>query len=666
MMCKNGILNKSICGVIIGVLASVSNAPAANVVQRDTVTSGSRVSTTRPTMAARRMPTMTTNVTTSETSTSTTPAETEKTETVVEEVVEESSVENKSSQFGSSLSSKSTSEHDAAAATLAELVRAQRAALDARDANAVAAAMATDLSGNGESTCDTVLRECMIQKCGANFGKCFADTDTTFFDKMDTCRRTTNCTGHEYQLFSVEIKADRDLNAKLATYNATIDCGNSYDDCIVSQCGTTYSKCIGKSAGDTAIAKCDSIAKSCIEYDSGLAMRAMAVFGELRQGAERQIAADELKLYDLREEMRSLCTRLGAMFDERSLDCVYTVNFRAGDESTLYASKKLYAGSTFDCTPNWFGIDVTTFRENAFRATREQSSASSALLGSGLGVATGALTSGAVGRAIDRHTADRALDKALAECMQYYTESECRAKIKTTKPAKTDDTKPTGNALQDLSSKLNQEVVKSVEDDLKAQSKADMDELQKQLDQEQKDFIDQINLSETDFKAQQLAIVNGNNTGTTVLNSNAITESINTGTKPADTAAETTEGKDKKILKDVKTKAGKQNVNFSSSQESTIAAFIRESLNEISDVDLYRVERPKGQEDHILIWLHYLDWKHESSEESYKKYAAKCASIGNKICPNGLANCAIDDIGYLDGQDENGQYHPGCEIQLKI
>ena len=84
------------------------------------------------------------------------------------------------------------------------------------------------------------------------------------------------------------------------------------------------------------------------------------------------------------------------MFDERSLDCVYTVNFYAGNDSTLYASKKAYAGGTFECTPNWFGVDVTTFKENAYRLTREQTSASSAMLGSGVGVAVGAVTSGVV------------------------------------------------------------------------------------------------------------------------------------------------------------------------------------------------------------------------------------------------------------------------------
>lgn len=423
------ILNGNICGALIMVLASMSNATAANVVARPTTnTAESRVSATRPTQAAARMPTMTISASPS-TSTSTTPTETAEPEPVAP--VETVTVENKSSVFGSSLSAQSASQTDTAALNLAELVRAQRAALDAADAAAVVNAVPTLSAGNGENTCDTMLRECMIQRCGSNFAKCALDTDTTFGDKLDTCRRTTNCTDREYQLFANEIKSDRDFNATIANYNATIDCGNNYDSCIVAQCGATYSKCIGKSTGDAAIKKCESIAKSCIEYDSGLAMRAMAVFGELRQGAERQIAADEQKLYSLREQMRTVCTRLGAMFDERSLDCVYTVNFRAGDDATLFASKKLYAGSVFDCTPNWFGIDVTTYRENAFRATRAQTSASGAMLGSGLGQAAGAFTSGAIDRAVARFNAENALDDAINECIDAYGADapQCQAKI---------------------------------------------------------------------------------------------------------------------------------------------------------------------------------------------------------------------------------------------
>ena len=113
--------------------------------------------------------------------------------------------------------------------------------------------------------------------------------------------------------------------------------------------------------------------------------------------------------------MGAACKTLGAMFDERTLDCVYTVNFYAGDKSTLFASKKAYAGSTFNCDQNWFGIDVTTFKENAYRLTRSQTAASSAMLGSGVGTAVGSITSGALNRALDRQKAEKALKKAKDE-----------------------------------------------------------------------------------------------------------------------------------------------------------------------------------------------------------------------------------------------------------
>ena len=163
------------------------------------------------------------------------------------------------------------------------------------------------------------------------------------------------------------------------------------------------------------IAKCETIAKNCTEQDSGLASRAMQVFANLRVDAEEQVQRDEERLYELRDEMIAQCQTLGATFDERTFSCVYTVNFYAGDDGTLYASKKAYAGASFDCTPNWFGIDITTFMENAYRLTRSQTSASAAMLGSGLGVAAGAITSGAIDRAIDRQKAERAVKDAEKE-----------------------------------------------------------------------------------------------------------------------------------------------------------------------------------------------------------------------------------------------------------
>lgn len=322
-------------------------------------------------------------------------------------------ITNKSSQFDSVLSETGANITSGGADdTLIRMIRAQRAALDASDALNTVQTKQTA----GGSTCDRALRECMTNKCGKNFTKCLGDGDTTWGDKVDACRHDTTCTGGEYAKLTPEIKADRDFYAKMASYNAVIDCGNHYNSCIEEQCGTTFNKCLGKAAGDAAIAKCAPIAKECTKQDSGLAARTVNVFGTLRQNAEKKVSEDMKRLTAMRDEMRSICSRLGATLDERSFNCVFSVEFWAGEGTEHpYASKKVYAGNTFDCTPDWFGVDVTTFKENAQRATRAQEAASSAMLGAGLGVAAGALSSGAIDRAIDTKKAKDEMDAAECE-----------------------------------------------------------------------------------------------------------------------------------------------------------------------------------------------------------------------------------------------------------
>ncbi len=332
-------------------------------------------------------------------------------------MVSRTSVENKASQFDSILgdASESNSAGNAAANTeLAEMIRRQRAALDAADATATAKNVAAAAKVGGRNACDNGLRACISEKCGKDFTKCAADGDTDFGIKMDACRTKTECTGEEFRIFSNEIKADRDLNAQMALYNKTLECGNNYNACIIEQCGgTKYTKCLGKSGGDAAIDKCKKIADDCRQSDTGLASRTGEVFAALRQDAEVIVKQDEQRLYDMRDAMRTQCGYLGALFDERTFDCVYTVEFWAGTDNNFpTASKKAYAGSSFSCDQNWFGIDVTTFKENAYRFTRSETSATSALMGAGVGVGVGAITSGAINRAIDTKKAKNALDKA--------------------------------------------------------------------------------------------------------------------------------------------------------------------------------------------------------------------------------------------------------------
>ena len=317
-------------------------------------------------------------------------------------------VQNKASKFDDILDEVGTNSESGQSSDMAEKIRAQRAALDSTASNTVAKSNTTN-----SSKCDKDLRVCMQKKCGDDFTKCATDTATTFGDKIDSCRKDTTCTAHEYTLFSQEILEDRNQNVKLSSYNAIINCGNNYNDCIFQECGTFLDKCLSKKQEDAAIAKCESIAKKCIKQDSALSSHTRQVISEYRVDAEKQISVDEQRLYALRDEMRNQCSILGAMFDETSLDCVFSINFFAGDDTkTPKASKKLYAGNTFTCSPEWFGIDITTFKENAYRETRAQTAASSAMLGSGVGTAVGTITSGAIDRAVDTQKAKKELKTA--------------------------------------------------------------------------------------------------------------------------------------------------------------------------------------------------------------------------------------------------------------
>ena len=250
----------------------------------------------------------------------------------------------------------------------------------------------------------------MSETCGKDFTKCATDGDTDFGDKLNKCRNGTECSAEEFSLFAKEIKSDRDANVRLASYNAVVDCGNNYNACIVNECGTNYSKCLGQKNANAAVQKCSIIAKECSESDSGLAARFGTAIGKLRENAEQDIKTDENRLYALRDLMSNQCKSLGATFDERSFDCVYSIEFYAGsDQSTPMASRKAYAGDSFVCTQEWFGVNATTYRENAYRETRAQTGASSAMLGSGVGTAAGLISSGAINRAIDTQKAQKAL-----------------------------------------------------------------------------------------------------------------------------------------------------------------------------------------------------------------------------------------------------------------
>lgn len=338
---------------------------------------------------------------------------------VESEIVSEPEIiENKSDMFSEVLSETTSSKSSSSDNALAEQIRKQRAAIEARESADAFDSQQKKSLASGQNACDSGLRKCMQTTCGSDYSKCALDGDTVLGDKFNKCRKDLNCSAEEFKLFTTEIKADRDLNVKLSSYTSVIDCGNQYNNCIATACGATFTKCLGKAAADKAIKQCETIAKKCTEQDSGLSARFGTVIGKLRENAEKEVKTDEKRMYELRDLMRSQCERLGAAFDERSFDCVYTVNFFAGeDQTTPKASRKVYAGNTFVCMQEWFGVNATTYKENAYRETRAQTAASSAMLGSGVGTAVGLVTSGAMGRAIETQKAKKEYEQTLDAIM---------------------------------------------------------------------------------------------------------------------------------------------------------------------------------------------------------------------------------------------------------
>ncbi len=335
------------------------------------------------------------------------PVATEPQPVTAETVAEpETKIENRSAQFGAAIAGGGESETSSLQQNIARL----RAADEAAQIAAVGTSL-REASANTADACDEDLRDCMTTRCGNNFENCATDGDQIWGGKMEVCRAQTKCTTEEFVAIAPEIKADRDVYSKLGLYVDSIKCGKDYTDCIFEQCGEDFTKCASKRVGDAAAANCRSIAENCRDADSGLESRAQQVFGILREEAEIRVRNDEEALYTLRDRMQESCKGIGALFDQRTLSCVYSVNFTIRGEEYPRSSKKLFPGMKFACTPEWFGVDVMTAKENAARLTEQQTTASSTALGSGIGTAISTFTSGGQRRAADTRAAENAVEE---------------------------------------------------------------------------------------------------------------------------------------------------------------------------------------------------------------------------------------------------------------
>jgi len=184
--------------------------------------------------------------------------------------------------------------------------------------------------------------------------------------------------------------------------------------------------------------------------------RTQQVFGYIRSEATKQAATLEKELYALRDAMQKECLLSRGRFDTRSFDCVYTVEFWTNQNEELpMASRIIPANSEFMCTPDWFGVNVTNYQENATRFNTASVGASNAAMGSALGTAIGAVTSGGVSRAIETHKAKKDLQK---ECNRPGAETikDCEDYLKQTKEEKVKKEKGSGENNNKKNNKNNQ------------------------------------------------------------------------------------------------------------------------------------------------------------------------------------------------------------------
>ncbi|MCL2538515.1 MAG: OmpA family protein [Alphaproteobacteria bacterium] len=340
-------------------------------------------------------------------------------EIIVEEVVAGPDLENRAAAFSAMMSDTNAATRSGNDDAMARRIQEQRAAIAAGEASSAATANIAAMTGTGRgNACDNALRECMSAECGNDFTKCALDGDQVWGRKIDICARNANCSGRELTIFAAEIKSDRDMNALLGRFTEIKECGDNYRACIFRACGGRgLSRCLSKSGGDRAIADCEQVYRGCQSADNGLRARAMELFASVRVDAERDVARLEQRLYAIREQMQNECRAMRGTLDTRSLECVFSVEFMVGGSTTPFASRNIGAGMTYQCSEDWFGVDVTTFREHAAAITREQAGRRAELVGAGLGMAAGALASGVVGRGLETNKARREVDRAKNQTM---------------------------------------------------------------------------------------------------------------------------------------------------------------------------------------------------------------------------------------------------------
>jgi hypothetical protein len=298
--------------------------------------------------------------------------------------------------FVESMDSLVGGDNNVDARTAARLRIAERDKADASESEFL-----RGVANASRSKCETELNTCVIGDCGSDLQKCNDDTDAIWSARFQKCRAKTSCTGAEIGVYGDIIKEDIRVDAKISLMNLIISCNNEYSNCLQTQCATTdarsligggavvgFNGCVTQAKINSALNYCKPVYDRCRPYDSGIQARFTNMMATLRVEKEKRIAELQKELDVMLPQMRQLCRDSGASFDERSGNCVFTAFLSVEAQGRRYtpASKMVMPGSQYQCTDQWFGVDVTQYLQNAIYSTIQQKSSVAALMGAGLGI----------------------------------------------------------------------------------------------------------------------------------------------------------------------------------------------------------------------------------------------------------------------------------------
>ncbi|MDR1697248.1 MAG: hypothetical protein LBR41_03475 [Rickettsiales bacterium] len=307
-------------------------------------------------------------------------------------------------------------------AALRDSVRAQRAAADiAATGGAITSA---------RSTCDADLRGCMIGLCGDDtYSKCWTDNSIEWNRKMTSCRAKSKCTTAEFDIIAPEFILDRDQFSSDSSFTIRTTCNINHNNCILQNCGRELKDCQNEAGQNRALAACP-ISRECEMVDNGMVGRSRSLFAALRIDYNEEQFANRQRMRELVDIMRNECAAQKGSYDEEGMTCVYSVELAANVYQNMVdrgrvdmgqanmvtlASRKLYAAAVYQCTEDWFGVDISTYMENAERRTANDRIAYNSALASGLAGAAGTVTnlasSGAYGQGSAWDAPDKAAEK---------------------------------------------------------------------------------------------------------------------------------------------------------------------------------------------------------------------------------------------------------------